>query len=104
MRPAAQKFLLLIFRSMAFNSVSLSGPSAPGLIEGNRHMAAANQKAADPDAAIMAAISMYGFMVVPRRYCHYGMIAMQGPVHKGARAYACHVRVEHSPRRLMITA
>jgi hypothetical protein len=53
--PAAQKFHVLILCSLLESSVIFSNSSVPGFILGKRHIADANQKMAEPHAAIRAA-------------------------------------------------
>jgi hypothetical protein len=64
MSPAAQKFLLFIFRRALDNS-SLSNSSIPGLIVGRRHIADVNQNTAEPQAVIIIPVSMYDRIIVP---------------------------------------
>jgi hypothetical protein len=66
MSPAAQKFQVLILCSLALNSVTWSSSSIPGLITGKRHIADANQNAAEPHPAINAAVSRYDFIIASR--------------------------------------
>ena len=54
--PAAQKFHVLILCSLWESSVIFSKSSMPGFILGKRHIADANQKMAEPHAAIRAAV------------------------------------------------
>ena len=59
---AAQKFQVLIRCSLSDNSLTLSRSSWPGFVPGNRHIADANQNAAEAQPAITAAVSIKDFM------------------------------------------
>jgi hypothetical protein len=65
MSPAAQKFQVLILCSLLDSSVTLSSSSLPGLVPRKRHIAEANQNAAEPHPVIIAAVSMNDFMIAP---------------------------------------
>jgi hypothetical protein len=64
MSPAAQKFQVLILCSLLDSSVTLSSSSLPGLMPCKRHIAEANQNAAEPHPVISAAVSMNDFIIV----------------------------------------
>jgi len=65
MSPAAQKFQVLILCSLSDSSVTLSRSPLPGLLPRKRHIAEANQNAAEPHPVMSAAVSMNDFIIVP---------------------------------------
>jgi hypothetical protein len=63
--PAAQKFHVLILCSLLDSSVTLSNSSVLGLMPGKRHIADANQNAAEPHAVISAAVWINDLICTP---------------------------------------
>jgi|SRR6476646_10872256 len=66
--PAAQKFHVLIFCSLLDSSLTLSSSSRLGLMLGKRHIADANQNAAEPQPVTSAAVSINDFIGVPGHF------------------------------------
>ena len=64
-KSAAQKFHVLILWNLLDNSVTLSNSSIRGLMLGKRHIADVNQHAAEPHAAIIAAVSINDVIITP---------------------------------------
>jgi hypothetical protein len=62
-KPAAQKFRLFIFCSTLDNSLAVSGSSVICFMLGKRHIADANQNAAEPHAAITTPVSISDFIL-----------------------------------------